>query len=580
MITAHIFLCRNADQTMQKDTRALDQLCARLQEEGAEVISYPGSLSDTDFLLFFQQQLPACQWFILFQTPSIVSLPEARQAVNTVLKLVEQQRMEGIVRFIAESGTYEVPPEWSALPTFDASHDLSRAVEKLLLHVSGEQSSTRAALTSLSSSPHLNKTAPPSHYDRPPAPPSRLVKAGKAMRHGTQDLLYKRKKPVIILTILLTLTLIGAGLGFFLLRSSQLAQPAPPHIPIYGHISFSSTNLAVTDATTHILDEVDVSLQNLKPPKSGESYYAWLLPDAANPNGTLISLGQIQLANGSAHLAYKSPTRDDLLATESRFLITEESTSPQPESPTADESKWRYVGELPQTPNPTDAHHLNALDYLRYLLASGPVTMASTNTHTLPGGLGVWLLQNVHLLLNWATAARGSDQLPGPGTIRNDCISILDTLDGGNLVHLDVPQGTPVLVDATVANKPILTIDPNMAIPGYIHDIEGHLLAFSASPGVTKDRQALAGQIDGELNALRGTLEQEREDARQLVAMTDQQLLDPSTIPLLDDLANQAMIAYVGQFDATTGSRQGGAISIFDHLQQLTQFIVLQYTIS
>jgi hypothetical protein len=31
---------------------------------------------------------------------------------------------------------------------------------------------------------------------------------------------------------------------------------------------------------------------------------------------------------------------------------------------------------------------------------------------------------------------------------------------------------------STIADKPILTLDPNAKVPGYIHDIESHFLGF------------------------------------------------------------------------------------------------------
>lgn len=78
----------------------LNQLISTLQAEGATVRCYSGTLDEEGFGPFFRQHLPSCQWFILFQTPSLVSFPEAQPVVNTVLNLMVQQRLEGAVRFI------------------------------------------------------------------------------------------------------------------------------------------------------------------------------------------------------------------------------------------------------------------------------------------------------------------------------------------------------------------------------------------------------------------------------------------------------------------------------------------------
>ncbi len=586
MLITSLFLCHNIDQTEPKETQILDQLYRKLQDEGAKIADYPGSPAEEDFQSFLQQHLPTCQWFILFQTPALVSLPAVRQAVNTALKLVEQHKMAGVVRLIVTpSAPQEVPPEWANLPTYDATYDFARAAEKLLLHLSDEQEKSGATLfappiASASVATPVPATVMPPDYDRPPLPPSRVVKFGRALRNGTQDMFYERKRLVIVLSILLLLALAGSGLGLYLTRPASAAHTKAQlatQPPVYGQIYFMSTDMAIIAATTRTLDEVEINLQHLKSPAEGNSYYAWLLPDVASENGASVLVGQFAPENGSATLKYQSPGEHNLLATQSRFLITEESTSPLPDAPTADQSKWRYYGVFPQAPDPTDSSHFSALDHLRHLLVSGPASMMDAHSPILKGGLAVWLLQNVHAISNLALLARGNDAPPSPGIISYYCVEILDLLDGKGSISQDVPQNTPWLAGSTIASKPILTLDPNAMVPGYIHDIESHLLGLAGSPGVLQSQQALAGEIDTELNTVEQILKQAHDIAKQLVFMTDQQLKDASTIPLLDALANESMDAYVGQLDPTTGLRQGGVISAFDRLQLLAQFPVYQY---
>lgn len=514
-----------------------------------------------------------------------------------------QQRLEGAVRFIVTPGEPDdVPPEWSAIPTIDATSDYPRAREKLLLHVSnngamaGEDlrapfpSPEDEALFAPPTTPPVSNsmTAPPPltphpsdvvsfSYDRPPQPPSHLARLRRMLRYRSQDLLFEHKRLVVALSLLILLALLGSGAGWFLLRPGPVAHHAQPvvQIPVYGQVSFESTSLEVSTSSPHTLDEVEVALNNLKTPAKGNSYYAWLLPGLKNARGSTIALGQVSLDDQeNAHLMYTSPNQSNLLAEESRFLITEEPTSPQPVTPTADQSRWRYAGAIPQSPNPDDSSHLSALDHLRHLLANGPISMMK-QAGSLPGGLGFGFLQSTRQVFSWAQTASTSDSAAQVAPMRADLIRILDALDGGSLVHLDVPQGTPMLYHP---KKPLLTLDPNAMVPGYVHDIDEHLLAFASSPGVTAHQRTLVGTIDAELNQIGLSLGKARDDAKQLTSLSDQDLPASSAVSLLDDLSNQLLSVYLGQLNVTTGFRQGGALSVFDHLQQLAQIPITAYS--
>jgi hypothetical protein len=129
-----------------------------------------------------------------------------------------------------------------------------------------------------------------------------------------------------------------------------------------------------------------------------------------------------------------------------------------------------------------------------------------------------------------------------------------------------------------VSRKPILTIDPKAMVPGYLLEIDTHLFGFSTSPGTTRKQQTLAGKISSELDVVQNVLQQVRQDAKQLVAKADKDLLSPKTVPLLDDLVNQAMIAYNGRQGPTSNTNQAGVTSIFVQIQQLAQFSIVKYT--
>ena len=63
------------------------------------------------------------------------------------------------------------------------------------------------------------------------------------------------------------------------------------------------------------------------------------------------------------------------------------------------------------------------------------------------------------------------------------------------------------------------------------------------------------------------------DDARKLVQMSNQQLLQPDTMKILDDLEQQANYAYNGQTNPNTGF-QGGVDWIYQNVQSLATFDV------
>ena len=71
-----------------------------------------------------------------------------------------------------------------------------------------------------------------------------------------------------------------------------------------------------------------------------------------------------------------------------------------------------------------------------------------------------------------------------------------------------------------------------------------------------------------------------QKEAKQLVMMTDEQLLQPSSLSLLDDMVKQANYAFVGQFDPNTTTVKEGVAQIHDNIQQLATFDVTPCTIN
>jgi hypothetical protein len=568
MAFTRIFLCHDVDPASHIDTTILTPLLARLQEQGFDVVSYPGHLDDEDFLPFAELYLPTCQWFVLLQTPGMAEHANARRVVERALELAQQKHMQGVLRLTSMPAEDESPAEWAALSTFDGAHDPLRAVEKLLLALpSNDPVAGETTVLAPVARPPEPVNSPT--YDRPTRPASRLVKFRDGVGSRYQDAMYSHRGAIIMGSILGLLALLGSTA--LVLAQRLTASPAPASIPVYGQAMFFSTNLGGTAVNKGISNGVRISLWNLPAPAPQNSYYAWLLPGISDAEGPRLLIGQFTPTDGRASITYIDPATN-LLATKSRLLVTEESASPVPTFPSPDPHRWRYYGALPQTPNSQDSNHLSALVYLRYLLSDD-----STNSQApLPGGLGAWLLQNVRLIFSWSSQAwnLGRQQDFKSPWARLNMVAILDTLDGDTAVQQDVPQHTPLVVDQSIARKPILSLDPGAPVQGYLLEMSTQLFGFASSPGTSSAAQKLADTINKELSALQKTLEQLRQDAKEILASTD----DSQLGPLFADLLNQATIAYTGQIDASSGARVGGMDLIFSQLQQLTQFSVIQYS--
>ncbi len=115
------------------------------------------------------------------------------------------------------------------------------------------------------------------------------------------------------------------------------------------------------------------------------------------------------------------------------------------------------------------------------------------------------------------------------------------------------------------------------ASPGYVYLISEHMAGAIQSPQTTSDQRTLAVEINARLDEEKGMFEQVQRDAKQLLYMSDAQLLGAQALTLLDDLATQAQNAYSGQLDPSTGQSEGGALWIYGNLQRLAAFDIRQY---
>jgi len=372
------------------------------------------------------------------------------------------------------------------------------------------------------------------------------------------------------------ITLIGAGLGVFLVLSQRSHATAIATVQVVGHAFFVSSGQVNEHSSQGINDKVEIDLQNIPNPASGKAYYAWLEPDKGMNMVPPILLGKLPVTDGQVH--YLSPgdqQHTNLLEITSRFLITEENANVMPTIPSPDTSAWRYSAEFP----PPSAHamdmsnmsDLSVLDHLRHLLAEAP----ELKQVGLSGGLDIWLFRNTQKVLEWAGSAR--DDWQGKDTLfmHRQFVRMLDYLDGLSFVQADAP-GEPVLVDSPPAQIALLDLSHHR-FPSYLYQIDVHLNALLQSPNVTPGQLHLAARIDIAVKDTILWLEQVHQDAVQLVKMSSTQLLQSSTLSILDDMVTQALYAFVGRIDPATGQLEEGVVQVHYDIQRLATFDIKPY---
>ena len=122
------------------------------------------------------------------------------------------------------------------------------------------------------------------------------------------------------------------GLGAFAVprlfsqQNANNSQNTP--VSVVGHITF----LASSNAARNTYNQLQISLRSISTPPAGKTYYAWLETSAGEANQ--IQHWPLQVTNGTVQGNYQSvPPGTDLLANNSRFLITEEDSVSTPVIP-------------------------------------------------------------------------------------------------------------------------------------------------------------------------------------------------------------------------------------------------------
>jgi len=387
-----------------------------------------------------------------------------------------------------------------------------------------------------------------------------------------------------LLVSILALFVAGFGTIGTLLLASQDNKSASQN-QVVGHAYFENSGQFNVNGPQGINDELQLTLSGIPNPPSGKTYYAWLLADKSISESLPISLGPLRVDHGTIQLLYHGDAQHtNLLGVASRFLITIEDTQRPTSNPLIDTTTWRYYADIPEIPSPTDKLHFSMLDHLRHLLVESP----ELRIRGLHGGLAFWFVKNTFAVVEAANSAREALHTSDISTLRNQVIRILDYLDGSSFVHTDVPHGTPLLADVRASQVALLGPSPNNPPPpgytfgdepppGYVYLISEHMSGAIESPQTTPDQKSLAVKINNALDAEINILSQARQNAKQLLAMNNAQLLQPAALSILNDLAAQAQNAYTGQINPTTGQSEGGALWIYNNLQRLVAFYILPY---
>ena len=473
---------------------------------------------------------------------------------------ISQPSQQSVPPVMAGSNTPVLQPPpviSSATPILHMTPTGSRAAEEMPTERYVPTAQTSQPFSAASGSTALPATVP----DRP-------AQSQKSEPSPTPPVRKRRRGwlTLALVAAVLLIVLAGSGIYLFLIRGASPASPT-----VVGHAFFISSGLLAGQSSNQgISDGLAINLQNLPNPEAGMSYYAWLVDDS-QAGLPPVAIGTLSLNHGQATKIYMDPQHGNLLANYGRLLITEESTNPPPVTPSLDSNAWSYSAAFPTTPNPADTvNHFSAYDHLRHLLAQDPKLMKVG----LGGGLDIWLFRNVTKIVEQAGSARDSQSQCNAGNaagcnfVRRAVTRVLDYLDGSTYVQLegDVPPGTHVEIDQTVAKVALLEFDPvNQQPPGYLDHIGTHLRELSTAPGITDAQHKLAIRIDAAINNVQGWLESVRTDAKQLMQMNDSQLSQPAALSILNDMLNQAKFALAGQFDPNTSTVKEGVAQIHDN---------------
>ena len=402
----------------------------------------------------------------------------------------------------------------------------------------------------------------------------------------------RQRRGLFLGLIGLVIVVLGGSLGAYFLyfRSATGGGGVLPANAIVGHAVYASSG-QLGDGAQGIADELQVDLQNVPAPPAGKSYYLWLLADKdttpvkdflvpAPLTPPLLLTNNLPVQpNGTVHYTYPGDAQhNNLLSATSRLLITLENAGQSPRQPSTDHSSWIYYAQLPQAYIPKDSTGLNlrGLDHIRHLFYNEN----HLQVLALYGGLDIWAFRNTEKILELSTSARDDFNATASNYQQMHSLfaEILDYLDGLPNVHLDVPAGTPVAADPTIAQIGLLEVDPaHQGVdkdnpPGDLVHLVLHVSELNRAPDATPQMHALSQEVAVDITNAKTWLLQVRTDAKLLVNMTPAQLAQPAAQNVLDDLVTQATYAYIGKLNPVTDTVIPGVLEAHYAIQKLATF--------
>jgi hypothetical protein len=376
------------------------------------------------------------------------------------------------------------------------------------------------------------------------------------------------------IVLLAVLVVSGTAIGPVVIQGRE--QRSTSLHAVGGRLSFLSSGQVGNNNNQGIADIVQLQLEWGQDPEPGQQYYAWLLSDPGNAEAPALLLGVVKRQGQSGVVTYSDPRHTDLLATMSRLLVTEQDASVTPISPSTDHRAWRYVASIPET-HPTAAayNRYGLLDHIRHLLVAEP----TLQSHSLFGGLVIWLVHNLGRLVEWTIGARNdwqSDDNVDISQMRQQLLRVMLVLDGIASAPAD-PPGNDLysgLVESPTDNVGLLPLDSQPEAFSLVTDIDYHLQGVAASPGVSTEQQQECAAVLAVMDHINIWLKQVRLDDLRLIHMSDQQLRQPSALSLLNDMQMNAVWAFSGQIDQASGTSREGAEWVYQASQQLAQMRV------
>ena len=164
--------------------------------------------------------------------------------------------------------------------------------------------------------------------------------------------------------------------------------------------------------------------------------------------------------------------------------------------------------------------------------------------------------------------------------IRRQTVQTLAYLDGLSYVSQDLLPNTSLGINDRLDRIGLIEVNgPNQDPPCYLDSVVFHLSALIQAGGSTTTLRKDDAKIIAALNNVRNWLGQVRKDAQQIVKMTDEQLLQPSTLALINSMIENASNAYAGHIDPTRGEMREGVNWIHDYIQTLAALEVTTYRV-